>query len=130
MTLLSYLLLATGATCGALCRYHAVRLIQARLRGNFPLGTFLVNLSGSLLLGLLGGLVAAHPDWPGDSLQALAGVGFCATYTTFSSFIFETTQLWRQGARRAALLNLCGQPALGLLCAWLGLVIGAGVGPG
>lgn len=126
--IISLLLLTLGAVGGALCRYHAVRLIQARSRGGFPLGTFLVNLSGSLLLGVIGGLVATHPAWPVDSIQALGGVGFCATYTTFSSFIFETTQLWRQGARRAALLNLCGQPALGLLCAWIGLVIGTSIG--
>jgi fluoride exporter len=126
----SFLLLALGAIGGALCRFHAVRYIQSLSRGSFPLGTLLVNLSGSLLLGLLGGLIASHPAWPGDSIRALAGAGFCATYTTFSSFIFETTQLWRQGARRAALLNLCGQPVLGTLCAWLGLVIGLGVAPG
>ncbi|MFV9506506.1 MAG: fluoride efflux transporter FluC [Oscillochloridaceae bacterium umkhey_bin13] len=109
---------------GALCRYHAVRLIQARYGSRFPFGTFLVNLSGSLLLGLIGGLVATHPDWPITSIQAITGIGFCATYTTFSSFIFETTQLWRQGNRWAALVNVWSQPALGLLCAWLGLVVG------
>lgn len=121
---MTYLLLAVGAIVGALCRYHAVRVIQAWQGGTFPLGTFLVNLSGSLLLGLIGGLVATHPSWPITSIQAVAGVGFCATYTTFSSFIFETTQLWRQGNRRAALMNLCGQPVLGLLCAWIGLMVG------
>lgn len=121
---MTYLLLALGAIVGALSRFHAVRLIQGWWGGAFPLGTFLVNLSGSMLLGLIGGLVATHPNWPLSSIQAIAGIGFCATYTTFSSFIFETVQLWRRGSRRAALANLCGQPALGLLCAWLGLVVG------
>jgi CrcB protein len=89
----------------------------------FPLGTLLVNLSGSLLLGFIGGLIATHPSWPVTSIQSVAGVGFCATYTTFSSFIFETSQLWRQGNRRTALTNLCGQPVLGLLCAWVGVTL-------
>ncbi|NCC36742.1 MAG: fluoride efflux transporter CrcB, partial [Chloroflexia bacterium] len=85
-----------------------------------------VNLSGSLLLGMLAGLIATHPAWPISSLQSLAGVGFCATYTTFSSFIFETVQLWRQGNQRSALLNLCGQPILGFACAWFGIFLGGG----
>ncbi|HMQ32492.1 MAG TPA: fluoride efflux transporter CrcB [Chloroflexaceae bacterium] len=122
---MTLILLAVGAVAGAIARYHAVRLIQSRRGGIFPLGTLLVNLSGSLLLGLVAGLVANHPDWPVDSIQALAGVGFCATYTTFSSFIFETVQLWRRGYRRAALLNVSAQPALGLLCAWAGLAVGS-----
>ncbi|MFV9505848.1 MAG: fluoride efflux transporter FluC [Oscillochloridaceae bacterium umkhey_bin13] len=125
---MNYLLLSLGAILGVLSRYHAVRLIQAWRGSQFPFGTFVVNLSGSFLLGLLGGLLASHPAWPLGSLQALFGIGFCATYTTFSSFIFETTQLWRQGDRRAALLNLGGQPILGLLCAWVGLLIGTAVG--
>jgi CrcB protein len=119
-----YLLLAVGAISGALCRYHAVRIIQARRGGTFPLGTFLVNLSGSLLLGLISGLVISHPDWPAISIKAVAGFGFCATYTTFSSFIFETNQLWRRGNRRAALANLGGQTVLGALAAWVGMGIG------
>lgn len=121
---MSYLMLAVGAIAGALCRYHVVRLVQSRLGGAFPLGTFLVNLSGSLLLGLIGGLVATHPAWPVTAIQTVAGAGFCATYTTFSSFAFESIQLWRHGSRRAAVLNLWGQPVLGLLCAWLGLLVG------
>jgi fluoride exporter len=120
-----YLLLALGAICGALCRYHAVRIVQTRVGGGFPLGTFLVNISGSLLLGLITGLVIAHPDWPVTSINAVAGFGFCATYTTFSSFIFETHQLWRRGDWRAALVNLGGQPMLGILAAWVGLLIGS-----
>ncbi len=121
---MTYLCLAIGAILGALCRYHVVRLIAARQGDTFPLGTFLVNSSGSLLLGLLAGLVATHPGWPITAIQVIAGSGFCATYTTFSSFIFETIRLWRQGSRYAALTNLCGQPVLGLLCAWLGIMLG------
>ncbi|WP_129674857.1 fluoride efflux transporter CrcB [Candidatus Chloroploca sp. Khr17] len=121
---MSYLLLSLGAIVGALSRYHLVRVIQARYGSTFPIGTFVVNLSGSLLLGILAGLIATHPAWPLTSLQALAGVGFCATYTTFSSFIFETIQLWRQGNQRSAMLNLCGQPILGFGFAWLGIFLG------
>lgn len=120
---MNYLFLAIGAIAGAICRYHAVRLIQADLRTTFPVGTFVVNVSGSVLLGLLSGLVARHPDWPITAIQTLAGFGFCATYTTFSSYIFESTRLWQQGARRAACGNVIGQAVLGCLGAWVGMII-------
>lgn len=122
-----YALFALGAITGALCRYHLVRIIQTRQRGPFPKGTLLVNVSGSLLLGVIASLAANYPSWQFTALQLVAGAGFCATYTTFSSFIFESVQLWRSHYQRVALLNLCAQPLLGLGCAWLGLLIGSGV---
>lgn len=125
---MTYVWLSFGAVLGVFGRYYAVSAIQARLGGGFPWGTFTVNLSGSLLLGLLAGLLATHPAWPVTSLQAFFGIGFCATYTTFSSFMFETRQLWREGNRRAALFNLASQPSLGLGCAWLGLWLGTRLG--
>ena len=91
------------------------------------MGTLLVNTSGSLLLGLIASLAAHDPSWQHTTLQLVAGAGFCATYTTFSSFMFESVQLWRRHYQRVALLNLCAQPLLGLGCAWLGLLIGPGI---
>ncbi|HEY0607160.1 MAG TPA: fluoride efflux transporter CrcB [Herpetosiphonaceae bacterium] len=122
---MSYLLLALGGALGALCRYHGGRIIHRRIATTFPLGTFAINLSGSFLLGLLAGLLALHPDWPGGSLNLVFGIGFCGAYTTFSSFAFETLQLWRQHQRRHAIANLLGQPLLGICAAWLGLLIGS-----
>ncbi len=103
---MTYILLALGGIVGALCRYHGVRLIQAHIPIAFPLGTFLVNLSGSFSLGLLGGLAAHHPTWPLASLSLLIGTGFCGAYTTFSTFAFETMQLWQQAQYRSACFNL------------------------
>lgn len=122
---MNLLLLLAGGVLGALSRYHAVTLIQSRLRRPFPLGTVVVNLSGCLILGTLAGLVVKHPAWPGAELSLFAGTGFCGAYTTFSSYCFETIQLWRAGQRGAALVNALGQPLLGLLAAWAGLALGA-----
>jgi CrcB protein len=122
---MTYFLLMIGGVAGALARYHGARLVQARAGGDFPLGTFLINLSGSFALGMLVGLVATHPGWPARQLSLLLGTGFCGAYTTFSSFGWETIQLWRQGTPRQALFNLLGQPLLGGLAAAAGLLLGA-----
>lgn len=120
-----YVLLIVGGIIGALCRYHGARLIQARFAHSFPLATLLINVSGSLLLGLLYGLVGSHPTLRGQHLLLLFGTGFCGAYTTFSSFAFETVQLWRTKHPIEALANILAQPLLGLLGAWLGLWFGA-----
>lgn len=121
---MTYVYIALGAIAGALCRYHAVRTIQAQFNHAFPWATWIVNLSGSFLLGILGGVLRNHPTWPTGTIQSILGVGFCGTYTTFSAFIFETIQLWRHGNWRACVVNICSQPLLGLLLAWLGLLLG------
>ena len=121
---MTYLCLAVGGILGALCRYHGARFVAACFTGDFPLGTFLINVGGSLLLGILLGVFGNHPAWPVATLTALCATGFCGTFTTFSSFAFESTQLWRVGQRRQALLNLFGQPLLGGLAAWMGLLLG------
>lgn len=125
---MTYLWLIVGGVCGALCRYHAARLIQARTARNFPLGTWVINLSGSFMLGLLLGILQRYPWLPRGVLGPLFGTGFCGAYTTFSSFAFETIQLWRQGQARDALVNALGQPLFGGVCAWLGLWIGLSMG--
>ena len=125
---MTFVLLALGGVVGALGRYHGTRWVQSRISSAFPLGTFLVNLSGCWALGLLTGVLLAHPDWPGRELSLLLGTGVCGAYTTFSSFAFETMQLWRQGQRRQALYNGLAQPLLGCLCVWLGLALGRAIG--
>jgi CrcB protein len=122
---MSFLLLALGGVAGALCRYHGARLVQARTASAFPLGTWLINLSGSLLLGLLVGLLSHAPSRLPTEISLLLGTGFCGAYTTFSAFAFETIQLWRQGRYGQALINLVGQPICGVCAAWLGLSLGS-----
>jgi fluoride exporter len=120
---MTVLWLVLGGVLGALCRYHLNRFVQSRFPIRFPLGTLVVNTSGSLILGLLVGLLTGHPLWPVEGLRAFVGIGFCAAYTTFSSFAYETLLLWREGGRRSALINLIAQPVLGLLAAWVGLML-------
>jgi len=91
---------AAGGALGALARYHLTGWIAPRQRTPFPTGTLVVNVVGSLLLGLLVGLGAP------DSALAWMGAGFLGGFTTFSTFTWETLRLVEDGAWGYALANL------------------------
>ena len=101
---MSWLLVAVGGTLGAAARYLLDRAIATRQTGPFPLGTLVINVSGSIALGLLLGLAVAH-QLP-SSVVTLVGTGFLGAYTTFSTFTFETLRLLEDGAWRYAAWNL------------------------
>lgn len=101
---MSVVLIAIAGGFGALARYLVDRLIAARWPGPFPLGTLVVNISGSAALGALAGAVVAGRV-PVEALS-WGGIGFLGAYTTFSTFTFETLRLLEDGAWRYALWNL------------------------
>ena len=117
-----YLVVLAGAGLGGVARYAAGVWIMQRYGGRFPLGTFLVNLSGSFLIGVLMALFTErlhpHPNW---RLFLVAGV--LGGYTTFSSFEYETYQAVRDGAQRLVMLYVVGSVALGYLGVWLGAAL-------
>lgn len=110
----------TGAV-GAPARYLADTLVQERASGVFPWGTFLVNATGSLLLGLLTGL--ALYQGLGDVPKTLAGTGFCGSFTTFSTFSYETVRLLEDGALFEAAANTAASIVVGLAAAALGIAV-------
>jgi CrcB protein len=120
----TFFLLVVGGVAGAWSRYYGTRLIQGHVAHRFPLATLLINVSGSLALGLIYGLIGSQPTLRGQHMLLLFGTGFCGAYTTFSSFAFETLQLWRTHHHAEAIANIIVQPVLGLLGAWLGLWLG------
>lgn len=104
---------------GAVCRFLLDRAVTARIGRPFPFGTLAVNLSGALLLGFLGGLVLpAH-------LALLAGTGFVGSYTTFSTWMFETQRLTEERRVWSAAGNIAVSVVCGLTAAALGLWLGA-----
>ncbi|MDB5084248.1 MAG: crcB [Bacilli bacterium] len=113
-----------GGILGALSRYQLGRWITSRTASPFPIGTWIINVSGSLLLGLLFELHARTALPAG--LWQLTGVGFCGAYTTFSTFGYETVQLIEQAMYKTALFYAASSALMGILAAWLGLFI-AGV---
>lgn len=111
-----------GAAVGAVARYLVDQAVARRRDRVFPAGTWLINLSGSFVLGLLAGLAAHHGLAPGT--VAIAGTGVCGGYTTFSTFAYETVRLMEEGSGLVALANLAGSLVAGLAAAALGLGIG------
>jgi CrcB protein len=97
--------------------------VSDRIRNTFPFGTFVVNVSGSFVLGLLTGLVLYHA-FPANG-RLIIGVGLIGAYTTFSTFTFEAASLIERGEGRLAVLNIGGSVVAGAAAAAAGLALGA-----
>jgi CrcB protein len=114
-----YLVVMLGAALGGLARYVAGTAIMERYGGAFPLGTVLVNISGSFSIGVLMTLLTerwmTHPNW-----RLFLVVGVLGGYTTFSSFEFETMQAIKRGTPGIALLNVVGSVVVGYAAVWFG----------
>ena len=123
MTPGSWLAFVVAAGIGAPLRYVADSWIQDRVNGAFPWGTFAVNVSGCLALGVLTGLVLYHGLAP--SLKTVLGTGGLGAYTTFSTFTFETVRLAEEGAVNEAVRNALASYVVGLAAAAAGLAISA-----
>jgi fluoride exporter len=119
-----YLVVLAGAGLGGLARYVAASWIMLKYGGRFPLGTLVINVSGSFLIGVLMTLLTErlnpHPNW-----RLFLVVGVLGGYTTFSSFEYELYQSVRDGARWMGMLYLTGSVVLGYLGVWLGALLTA-----
>jgi fluoride exporter len=117
---------ALGSALGAPTRYLLDQLVQSRHDRVFPWGTFFVNVTGSFALGLLVALASRQgiETW----IVAAAGTGFLGSYTTFSTFTWETLRLLEEGAVLAAGLNVAVSIGVGAGAAAGGLLLGTALG--
>lgn len=122
MTPLVFLALACAGGVGAACRFMLDGLIKARVRTSYPLGTTVINVTGSLLLGFVTGLALAHVL--SEPWHLVAGTGFLGGYTTFSTASFETVRLLQDRRYAAALANGLGMLVASVAAAALGLWLG------
>lgn len=115
-------LLATGVAgaVGTVLRFSVDGAVMRAFRRPFPLGTMAVNLSAALLLGLLVGLTAS------GRTQTIVGTGLLGGYSTFSTWMFETRQLYADRQAGWAVANL----AVSIVGGVLGIVVGRAIGRG
>ena len=121
-----YVLIAIGGAAGAVSRYAVDDSLTRLFGGAFPVGTLVVNLSGSFLLGILFALVIERSTLPSD-IRAPVMIGFIGAYTTFSTWMLESARLMEDGAWLLAAANLGGSVLLGLLAVFTGLAVGRAV---
>jgi CrcB protein len=113
---------ALAGGVGAVARFALDGLVRTRVASSLPVGTVLINVTGSFVLGLVTGLALAHVV-PED-LRLVLGTGFCGGYTTFSTASFETVRLVEQRRTGLALLNGVGTLVVTVCVAALGLWLG------
>lgn len=116
---MNYLYIGLGGACGAITRYFLGQLLSLKASGSFPLGTIFVNLSGAFLLGFLMG---GGDVFVASKYIPILTTGFLGSYTTFSTFSYETVQLFEEGETKRALIYVCGSIVLGLLASFLGFL--------
>jgi len=120
---MTFLLVFLGAGIGGVMRFLTATAIQKACNGwVFPLGTFVVNISGCLVIGFLAQL-AETKSIVAPEYRAFFLIGILGGYTTFSSFGYETMQLIKSGEILYAISNSVLQVVLGLICVWLGMVL-------
>jgi fluoride exporter len=123
---MSLVLIALGGAGGAVARYLVDTFVSRAVVGAFPWGTLVVNLSGSVVLGVLFALVLERGVLPSSARAALM-VGFIGAYTTFSTLMLDSWRLIEGGAPLLGLGNIVGSAALGMLAVVVGLGIGRAI---
>jgi CrcB protein len=119
---LPYILVGVGGFVGANARFILARGIGALVETRFPLGTFVVNMSGSFLLGVLGTIIALKMMPTSEATRLALGVGFLGAFTTFSTFEFETHALLEDGSWLLAATNMFASLFVGLIALRAGIV--------
>jgi CrcB protein len=120
---MEYLIIGIGGFLGANARYVVGGWITQQWGSQFPWGTFVINVTGSFLLGLLMVNLNARP-LASPQYRLFFAVGFLGAYTTFSTFSYETLRLAQDQSVIAALLNITGSIVLGLVGVVLGVWLG------
>src|ERR1700684_2423567 len=122
VTLQTILIISLGAVVGANLRYFVAQYVLRHIPSTFPFGTLIINITASFILGFFliwtSERVLADPRW-----RLLVAVGFCATYSTYSSYAFETFALVEKGQMIYALLNILVTNAVCFVAVMMGAAL-------
>ena len=116
---MTYVLVALGGAFGSLVRYKLGKFISEKSTTVFPLGTFIINITGAILLGVVSTIGVSAP------MMHLLGDGFLGAYTTFSTFMYEGFNLFQEKEKLNAFIYILCSVILGLVGYFVGSKIGS-----
>ncbi|MGA3211143.1 MAG: fluoride efflux transporter CrcB [Terriglobales bacterium] len=121
--MIKYLMVGMGGFAGSVLRFWLGSYIGGRMGTRFPYGTFVINVTGSFVIGFVLSVLASKthlsPNW-----RYAIPIGFIGGYTTFSSFEYETLRALQEGQVLSGVLNITLSVALGLIAVWMGATAG------
>ncbi|MEL1242768.1 fluoride efflux transporter CrcB [Flavobacterium sp. DGU11] len=119
----SILLVGLGGAIGSILRYLSAILVSKYWNQAFPLATFIINMVGCLLIGLLIAFIEKQPG-VSDNFRLLMVTGFCGGYTTYSAFAYENTSLIGSSQSLIAFAYIAASVLVGILFVWVGMYFG------
>lgn len=126
ISVLGVLLIGVGGFAGAVARYLIDARVTAWTGGSLPWGTFVINITGSLAVGLLFALVIERTALPAE-IRGPVMIGFIGSYTTFSTLALESWRMIQDGAWLYASANLLGSIIVGVLAVVAGVALGRAI---
>lgn len=115
---MQYLIVGFGGIFGSIVRFALGKAIKEKTNTTFPIGTFLINITGAILLGLVNSLGVS------SSLYLLLADGFLGAYTTFSTFMYDGFTLFQENEKLNAITYILGSLFLGIIGFIIGLELG------
>ncbi len=123
--MINTLIISTGAALGANARYWLGVWAEGYFAGSYPIGTILINVSGSFLMGIIGAFIVAGPTiFSSASMNLLLVVGFLGSYTTFSAFENDALKLILAAESSAAIVYILASVIVGFIALYTGLILG------
>ena len=115
---MTYVLVAIGGAAGSLVRYILGKFISEKSNNTFPIGTFIINITGAILLGIVSTVGVSN------NMILLLADGFLGAYTTFSTFMYEGFNLFKEKENLNAFIYILCSLVLGIVGYYLGTKIG------